>query len=105
RRETIEKVAKQYAESLKAIIEHCLSGEAGGYTPSDFPLAQLRSEEMKAVVGERRRGIEDVYPLSPLQEGLLFHSLYAPQGGLYVEQVQNRFRGALDLKALRTAWE
>ena len=32
-------------------------------------------------------------------------AVYAPQGGLYVEQVQNRFRGALDLKALRTAWE
>ena len=26
----------------------------------------------------RRRGVEDVYPLSALQQGLLFHSLYAP---------------------------
>jgi amino acid adenylation domain-containing protein/non-ribosomal peptide synthase protein (TIGR01720 family) len=104
-RERIAAVAAAYVQSLRSIIEHCASAEAGGYTPSDFPLAQLTAGELEAVIGEQRRGIEDIYPLSPMQEGLLFHSLYAPQGGLYVEQVQNRFRGALDLKALRTAWE
>ncbi|HEX2271743.1 MAG TPA: amino acid adenylation domain-containing protein, partial [Pyrinomonadaceae bacterium] len=104
-RETIAALAAAYVQSLREIIEHCASAEAGGYTPSDFPLAQLSAAELAAVIGEQRRGIEDIYPLSPMQEGLLFHSLYAPQGGLYVEQVQNRFRGALDLKALRTAWE
>jgi amino acid adenylation domain-containing protein/non-ribosomal peptide synthase protein (TIGR01720 family) len=104
-RETIAAVAAAYVQSLRSIIEHCASAEAGGYTPSDFPLAQLSAAELAAVIGEQRRGIEDIYPLSPMQQGLLFHSLYAPQGGLYVEQVQNRFRGALDLKALRTAWE
>jgi amino acid adenylation domain-containing protein len=67
-------------------------------------LTQLRAEELKALVGEQR-GIEDIYPLSPMQEGLLFHSLYAPQGGLYVEQVQNLFKGTLDVGVLRTAWE
>jgi amino acid adenylation domain-containing protein/non-ribosomal peptide synthase protein (TIGR01720 family) len=104
-RERIAAVAAAYVQSLRRIIEHCASAEAGGYTPSDFPLAQLQNSELPAVVGAQRRGIEDVYPLSPMQEGLLFHSLYEPQGGLYVEQVQNRFRGSLDIKALRTAWE
>ncbi len=103
--ETIAALASEYVQSLRGIIAHCASAEAGGYTPSDFPLAQLNAAELAAVIGEQRRGIEDIYPLSPMQEGLLFHSLYAPQGGLYVEQVRNRFRGALDLKALRTAWE
>jgi amino acid adenylation domain-containing protein/non-ribosomal peptide synthase protein (TIGR01720 family) len=103
--ETIAALAGAFVKSLRAIIEHCTSAEAGGYTPSDFPLAQLTAGELQAVVGEQRRGIEDVYPLSPMQAGLLFHSLYAPQGGLYVEQVKNLFRGALDVGALRTAWE
>jgi amino acid adenylation domain-containing protein len=103
--ETIAGLASAYVESLREIIAHCASAEAGGYTPSDFPLAQLTSGELEAVLGEQRRGIEDVYPLSPMQSGLLFHSLYAPQGGLYVEQVQNLFKGALNLQALRTAWE
>ena len=105
RQETIAKLATAYVQSLRTIIEHCRSEEAGGYTPSDFPLAQLSASELPAVVRDQRQGIADVYPLSPMQAGLLFHSLYAPQGGLYVEQVQNLFRGALDLEALRTAWE
>jgi amino acid adenylation domain-containing protein len=35
----------------------------------------------------RPSNIEDLYPLSPLQQGLLFHSLYAPDSGAYVEQL------------------
>src|SRR5215475_6995991 len=30
--------------------------------------------------------IEDLYPLSPMQEGLLFHSLYSPDSGVYIAQ-------------------
>jgi amino acid adenylation domain-containing protein/non-ribosomal peptide synthase protein (TIGR01720 family) len=36
RRATIESLASRYLEALRALIEHCLSPEAGGYTPSDF---------------------------------------------------------------------
>jgi amino acid adenylation domain-containing protein len=48
--------------------------------------------------------IEDVYPLSPMQEGLLFHSLYAPEGGLYITQVPFKIK-AIDLSALERAWQ
>ena len=36
RRETIAAVADAYLEALRALIRHCLSVDAGGYTPSDF---------------------------------------------------------------------
>jgi amino acid adenylation domain-containing protein/non-ribosomal peptide synthase protein (TIGR01720 family) len=36
RRETIESLAEGFLSSLRAIIEHCQSPAAGGYTPSDF---------------------------------------------------------------------
>lgn len=51
------------------------------------------------------RGIEDAYPLSPVQEGMLFHNAAsAPGSGVYVEQVVCRLAGALDLSAFETAW-
>ncbi|MDZ7307315.1 MAG: amino acid adenylation domain-containing protein [candidate division KSB1 bacterium] len=49
--------------------------------------------------------IEDIYPLSPMQQGMLFHSLYAPQAGVYVEQMSCRLHGELDRTAFRKAWQ
>jgi amino acid adenylation domain-containing protein len=51
-----------------------------------------------------KKNIEDVYPLSPMQEGLLFHSLYAPEGGLYVTQIPYNCKG-INASALRQAWQ
>lgn len=49
--------------------------------------------------------IEDVYPVTPLQHGMLFHSLADPSSGVYVEQVWCRIRGDLDAGWFRAAWE
>ena len=51
-----------------------------------------------------RKNIEDVYPLSAAQEGILFHSLYAPGTGVYVTQMSCRFR-RLNVAALEQAWQ
>ncbi|MGB8508405.1 MAG: condensation domain-containing protein, partial [Pyrinomonadaceae bacterium] len=49
--------------------------------------------------------VEDIYPLSPMQEGMLFHALYAPRGGVYVEQQSWRFEGRLNIPAFKQAWQ
>jgi non-ribosomal peptide synthase protein (TIGR01720 family) len=41
RRPTVERLARGCLEALEALIAHCQSPEAGGFTPSDFPLARL----------------------------------------------------------------
>lgn len=50
------------------------------------------------------KGVEDIYPLSPMQQGMLFHSLYAPHAGAYIEQITCSFEGDLDLDAFTEAW-
>jgi amino acid adenylation domain-containing protein len=52
-----------------------------------------------------KRNIEAVYSLSPMQQGMLFHSLYAPESGVYFEQLSATLRGDLDLAAFERAWQ
>jgi len=49
--------------------------------------------------------IEDIYELSPIQKGILFHSLYAPELGLYFFQMPFILRGQLNLEAFVLAWQ
>ncbi|MFL6285810.1 MAG: condensation domain-containing protein, partial [Pyrinomonadaceae bacterium] len=51
------------------------------------------------------KNVEDIFPLSPLQQGILFHTLYDPKGGAYVEQFSYTLEGEVDAVALRAAWE
>ncbi|MFN6515779.1 MAG: non-ribosomal peptide synthase/polyketide synthase [Nostoc sp. CreGUA01] len=52
-----------------------------------------------------RQNIEDIYPLSPMQEGMLFESLYAPDSGVYFEQITCILTGNLDIKTFEQAWQ
>ncbi|MDR4481702.1 MAG: amino acid adenylation domain-containing protein [Nitrospirales bacterium] len=49
--------------------------------------------------------LEDFYPLSSVQQGLLFHSVYAPRSGIYIEQMNCRLHGELDVRTFRKAWQ
>jgi amino acid adenylation domain-containing protein len=51
------------------------------------------------------KNIEDVYPLSPMQQGMLFHSIYAPNSGVYVEQMCFELHGTLNVTAFAQAWQ
>ena len=48
---TIKNLAAAYRDSLESLINHCLSAE-GGYTPSDFPDADLNQEELDELLSE-----------------------------------------------------
>ena len=102
RRETVEHLAERYLQALRALVAHCRQEGAGGCTPSDFPLAELTPDELEAVAAGER--VEDLYPLSPLQEGILFHSLAGGETQAYQVQVAQRLEGALDAELFLRAW-
>jgi amino acid adenylation domain-containing protein/non-ribosomal peptide synthase protein (TIGR01720 family) len=102
-RETIERLAEWFVKFLGELLAHCKSPEAGGYSPSDFPLARLDQQTLDDQLG--RRHVGDLYPLSPMQEGLLFHCLYAPEANIYFLQASCRMAAALDVMAFLRAWQ
>ncbi len=51
------------------------------------------------------KNVEDVYPLSPLQQGMLFHTLFSPDAGMYFTQVVLTLEGQMDVEAFQGAWQ
>ncbi|WP_336230445.1 condensation domain-containing protein [Scytonema sp. PRP1] len=51
------------------------------------------------------KNIEDLYELSPMQQGMLFHTLYAPESELYFEQLLCTLSGELNFPAFVQAWQ
>ena len=47
---TIEYLAQDYLHRLQTLIDQCLSTDAGGYTPSDFPLVDLTQSDLDEVL-------------------------------------------------------
>ncbi|HEY3581066.1 MAG TPA: amino acid adenylation domain-containing protein, partial [Pyrinomonadaceae bacterium] len=54
---------------------------------------------------QKSRQIDAIYPLSPMQQGMLFHTIYAPDSGVYFHQVRCVLEGELDAASLREAWQ
>ncbi|MFQ4162309.1 non-ribosomal peptide synthase/polyketide synthase [Scytonema millei] len=111
---TIERIAHEFLQALRGLINHCLAPEAGGYTPTDFPLVQLNNIELDKLLSnvlytqgitKNKKPIADLYPLSSVQQGMLFHTLYTPSSGVYCQQFSCTFIGGLDVGAFIAAWQ
>ncbi|MDF0729431.1 amino acid adenylation domain-containing protein [Pseudomonas entomophila] len=100
----IERLAQRCQAELEQLIEHCSSGEHLGVTPSDFPLARLTQQQLDALPMPART-IDDIFPLSPMQEGLLVHTLLEKHSGIYFMQECYTIREPLDYALFDAAWQ
>ncbi len=101
-RAEVERLAHDYAKALRAIIAHCKSPGAGGRTPADFPLTTLGQSEIDEL-WRLCPGLEDAYPLTPMQR--LFYVMDMAGAGVGLEQWQFRIDGRLAPHLLRQAFE
>ncbi|TCJ94270.1 non-ribosomal peptide synthetase [Nocardia alba] len=74
--DAVKTFAEHWIRALGGLAEHGLRPGAGGFTPSDFPLVRLGQTELTRLV-RRYPQLSDVWPVTPLQSGMLFHALLA----------------------------
>ncbi|MFE7610156.1 amino acid adenylation domain-containing protein [Streptomyces celluloflavus] len=101
---TVRRLADEVVQALGEIVDHCLAPDAGGRTPSDFPLAALTQGEADLVAGDGRT-VEDVFRLTPMQQGMLFHRLMDPASDAYFNQLALPVEGVGDPRAFAAAWQ
>ncbi|MFF5036098.1 amino acid adenylation domain-containing protein [Nocardia salmonicida] len=102
-REDVDELAGLWARALGALAEHVRSDTGYGFTPSDFPLTAVAQDDVDRWLGEYPSMI-DVWPLTALQSGLLFHTVYDRDGDDgYIVQVALTFAGQVDGPRMRRA--
>ena len=102
----IEDLAQTFARALRALAALAGDAQCGGLSPSDVALTALGQEDIELLERDYHDagGVADLLPLTPLQHGLLFHTLYEHEGpDPYVVQVGFDLDGPLDAAALRDA--
>ncbi|HYF81964.1 MAG TPA: amino acid adenylation domain-containing protein, partial [Clostridia bacterium] len=52
-----------------------------------------------------RKNVEDIFALTPLQQGMLFHYLKDTGSNEYIEQLSLRLKGTIDAGAVKRAWD
>ncbi|ORB07690.1 non-ribosomal peptide synthetase [Mycobacterium mantenii] len=97
----VTQLSRLWFEALAGICAHVRRG-GGGLTPSDITPARLSQPQIDQL--ERRYDVADILPLTPLQQGLLFHAT-ATHGDadVYAVQLDITLRGALDSHRLHRA--
>ncbi len=101
-RAMVETLAAHLQTQLEELAALC-SQHAGGLTPSDLPLAGLDQAQLDALP-LAARNVDDIYPLSPMQAGMLFHSVFEPGGSAYINQLRVDIDG-LDAARFEQAWQ
>lgn len=108
--ENANRLARYIEEALRSVIGHCAPVEgstaavernAGALTLSDFPMSRVTSAQLDD--WQRRYEIDNLYPATSMQQGMLYHSML--DAGAYVSQIYPTFTGVLSTDHFRQAWQ
>ncbi|MFH9352447.1 amino acid adenylation domain-containing protein [Kitasatospora sp. NPDC017646] len=105
--ERVRALAEAWFTALGALAKHAERPDAGGHTPSDFPLVALGQEELDRLAEHHApAALVDVWPTSPLQQGMAFHAAYDSDGAdVYTSVCTFDLTGPVDADRLRAAAE
>ena len=103
----ITQFAEQVLTHLNDLVTHCCDAQRT-LSCSDVLLSGLSQNQLDKlieVVPEKVTNITDIYPVTPLQNGMLYHTLAEENQGMYVNQSLVDLHGELDISALEAAWQ
>ncbi|WP_282796934.1 non-ribosomal peptide synthetase [Streptomyces sp. CC224B] len=102
-REEAQEFADLWRTALEGLARHAARPGAGGLTPSDVPLVKVGQRDLEAWE-EAYPGLADVWPLTPAQSGILFHSAMAESSfDAYRIQLVLHLTGAVVPERMRVA--
>ncbi|WP_406359393.1 amino acid adenylation domain-containing protein [Streptomyces sp. NBC_00715] len=103
-RPQVAELADLWVKALTALAHHTTTEGAGGLTPSDVPLAEVSQPQIDT--WEQRLGpLDQVWPVTPAQSGMLFHTLFAATSTFDAYRMQLVFHlsGTVDPRRMRRA--
>lgn len=124
--EESERLVATLTKELEAIIDYCEARPLLPYSIFEFPQSTVRRSEIERIAAEtltegiarmtlkddrnneavkHQDFIEDIYPLTPMQNALLFHNIFYASQGLNIQQIHWLLRGELKVDAYRQAWQ
>jgi non-ribosomal peptide synthase protein (TIGR01720 family) len=111
-RATVERLASRHVETLQSLLEHCLEPEHEGATPSDFPVGAVSQrqldgllERLRSTTGQSfRSSVDRLHAISPMQHGMLYQTILAPDSEIYFLQFRLELEGHVDIAAVEEIW-
>ena len=100
----VRELASFWQRALESIAQHTCQRGYGGHSASDFPLLTLPLGDVERIEAAFP-ALVDILPLSPLQQGLLYQSLYQTGADVYTVQTSLELKGELVPERLRRAIE
>jgi amino acid adenylation domain-containing protein/FkbH-like protein/non-ribosomal peptide synthase protein (TIGR01720 family) len=100
-------LVKAFGRALEdVVVEGCAAKPVRSLTDFTGGLASLGElDRLVQRCAERGLEAEDILPLTPMQEGMVFHALYEPESPAYSDQVVLELRGPLEAKTFEAAWQ
>ncbi|HET7010422.1 MAG TPA: amino acid adenylation domain-containing protein [Anaerolineales bacterium] len=96
RPETIGRVTRFFTDELQR-LKACLASNVAPELIAADPVPGRATIDGADAASE--------FPVSPMQQGMLFHSREAPESGVYVQQIVSTIEGPLDIRAFSEAWK
>ncbi|WP_278286427.1 MULTISPECIES: non-ribosomal peptide synthetase [Clostridium] len=101
--ETIKKLIQEYRNNLITIIEHCMNKDKSEKTAADVTKENITLQQLKPYLKDIDN-IKNIYSLTPMQEGMLYHALADNKSEAYNEELVIKIKGQLDISLLNESF-